>query len=299
MNEEFIKERNRLEDQIRNLEGRIAELENDLQDSENINSRNLDDMHEYKTEVEILRSKCEELEKNKTSSLQDLTHKLERQRHAEIQEVVKSSSHQHQQEKSLIEEQYASAISDIKSLEIKINHLNLELDRLSQTNTQKTLDVRELEETIRKMNSQFNVEKSSYDINFNSLNNKLKDVERQNSQLINEINNLNGIITNKTIDVEEARSTSQKINSQWIFEKSSLEDQNRILKEKFETNQLKSVLFAIEIERLSNLNSRMVIELEESKQRYDKHVRETQSNIEQLKFKLEFRHRQEKVQFES
>jgi len=263
LTEKFMEERKNLDNTVRKLKSRTVELEGHLEESEERNSRLLDEVYQKTEETENAKRKYNELEKHSLNSLKDLTEKLEIEKKQEIEEVVKRSGNQFKEELRGVENNLNRAQERTENLQNRISTLIAENDKLMQTQSETLRELEEVKEAFNRANSQFITEKSTIEHRYSLLNERVEDYEKRISGLNTEILNLQRLNADKTREIEELKVHSQGSSSQWSVEKTIIENQNNLLSEKIKDYERRLTGLTEELNNLNRLNITRASEIEE------------------------------------
>lgn len=144
LTERFSMERNALENQIRQLKMRIAELESQLNEAEETNEKLGADIRDRYNENEALRTRYIELEKNAESNMRDLEDKMEKQKLAEVDEIMRKANASYQIDRMALENQIVALQQKLQEYENKFALLAAEVKRLTDLNMDKTNELQDL-----------------------------------------------------------------------------------------------------------------------------------------------------------
>ena len=144
LTDRFSMERNALENQIRQLKMRIAELESQLHEAEETNERLGAENRDRYNENDGLRNRLVELERNSAANLRDLEDKMEKQKLAEVDDLMRKANNSFQIDRMALENQIAALQQKIQEYENKFALLTTELKRLNDMNMDKTNELEEL-----------------------------------------------------------------------------------------------------------------------------------------------------------
>jgi len=263
LTERFLEERRTLENQIRKLKSRVTDLENNLGESEERNSRLLEEVEDHNRRNEDYREKYAELEKHSVNSLKDLEDKLERKRTREVEEAVKRTGNRHQEEYKDLEVNYNRALEKIELLESKAALLAVEVDRISKLHTQTLIELDEARENLNRSSSNFTSEKTTYEYRYNLLNERIQDYERRIAGLNEELLNQTKANAERVRELEDLKARTQGTSSQWNIDKSIMESQINMSNDKVKEYERRIGLLNEEINNLHMATVARNSELEE------------------------------------
>lgn len=232
LTDRFSMERNALENQIRQLKMRIAELESQLHEAEETNDRLGADIRDKYNENEALKNRFVDLERKSDANIRELEDKLERQKASEVDEVMRKASTAFQIDRMALENQIAALQQKLQEYENKFALLSTELKRVNDLNMDKTNDLEELkiqygsleknaqirmeqmrvqleiqhrnekENIISDMNNRFLQEKQDYENQLRALGQQVFEYESKLILLTNEIERLNAALKDKGAEIE-------------------------------------------------------------------------------------------------
>lgn len=144
LTDRFSLERNALENQIRQLKARIAELEVQLHEAEETNERIAGELRDRHNENDGLRTRFIELERNADNNMRDLQDKMEKQKLAEIDEVMRKATASSQIERMGLENQNLALQQKLQEYENKFALLSAEIKRLTDLNMDRNSELEEM-----------------------------------------------------------------------------------------------------------------------------------------------------------
>lgn len=123
-----------MEDQIRQMKNRIAEMEHQLREVQDNNESLNYHVQDRHTEIETIKTRYVELEKNSAANLMEVHEHNERRRRAEIEEAVKMTASQFQVDKQSLETQIRQLQQKNQDYQQDLFLLSQELEKIAKIN---------------------------------------------------------------------------------------------------------------------------------------------------------------------
>jgi len=251
LTDRFSLERNALENQIRQLKIRIAELEGQLHEAEETNERIAAELRDRHGENEGLRSRFMELERNADNNMRDLQEKMEKQKLAEVDEVMRKATASSQIERMALESQNLGLQQKLQEYENKFALLSAEIKRLTDLNMDRNNELEEMkiqygsleknaqirmeqmrvqleiqhrnekETIISDLSNRFAQEKQDYENQLRGFRQQIIEYENKVILLTNEIERLNAALKDKAQEIELWKgklATLERVKSQELEE---------------------------------------------------------------------------------
>jgi len=133
-----------LENQIRQLKIRIAELESQLHEAEETNERLGADLKDNYNEHENLKTRFFDLERNSEANMRDLEDKMEKRRLGEMDEAMRKVNAAFQIDRMALENQNLGLQQKLQEYENKFALLTTEVKRLTDLNMDRTNELEEM-----------------------------------------------------------------------------------------------------------------------------------------------------------
>jgi len=251
MSSKYLIEKNQLENQIRQSREKILEFERHLRNAQDQNEKLALEVRGRQNEIENLKSRCNQLEKNSSATLKDLTDRFERQKSTEIEEAIKRSTMLSQAEVKHLEEKE-------KELEIKNNQLENQIRELRQKLGDSQLKTSILSSEVEKCNEFIR----SKDKEIENLNSKIFSLEYLKEREFEDFKQKFESQKNDTI-AQEVRA----INDKFSLERYQYENKVQDLKQQVINLEAKSNILTSENEKINSRNKDNIIELEKLRQK--------------------------------
>ena len=133
-----------MENQIRQLKIRIAELESQLHEAEETNERLGADLKDNYNEHENLKTRFFDLERNSEANMRDLEDKMEKRRLGEMDEAMRKVNAAFQIDRMALENQNLGLQQKLQEYENKFALLTTEVKRLTDLNMDRTNELEEM-----------------------------------------------------------------------------------------------------------------------------------------------------------
>lgn len=137
-------ERAGLETQVRQLKMKVPELEGQLHEAQEDNNRLINDVKDRYNENESLKTRYLDLERKADSNVRDLQDRMEKQKLADIDEIMRKANSQYQIDRMSLESQIASQQQKLQEYENKLALLSMEIKRLTEMNLDKANELEDL-----------------------------------------------------------------------------------------------------------------------------------------------------------
>ena len=227
------------------------EFERHLKSAQEQNEKLALEVRGRQTEIDGLKSRCNQLEKNSSTALKDLTDRLERQKTIEIEDALKRSNFLSQSEKEHFETKERELEQKNDLLESQIRDLRQKLGDSQLKNSLLTSEVDKCNEFIK-----------SKDKEIDNLNNKVFNLEYLKERQFEDYKHKYELQKNDLI-AQEVRA----INDKFSQERYQYENKIHDLKQQVLNLEVKLSLLTADYEKLNTRNKDNVVELEKLKQK--------------------------------
>lgn len=282
--EDELAQKNNALKKIRELEGHISDLQEDLESEKSARNKAEKQKRDLGEELEALKTELEDT-LDSTATQQELRAKRE-QEVTVLKRAIEEETRNHEAQVQEMRQKHTQAVEEItEQLEqVKRVKINLEKSKqaLEKENSDLTIEIR----SINTAKQDVEHKKKKLEVQLQELQSKYADGERARNELTEKTHRVQVELENVTVLLNEAESKSIKLSKDVASLSSQLQDSQELLQE--ETRQKLNVATKLrQIEDEKNSLQEQLDEEAEAKQNLERHISTLNVQLQDSKRKLQ------------